>query len=113
MIRTGSNTKGYAMTPKIIKKNTLEKTIKRWLKSYNVIAPTTSKEGIRFRRITDPKEIVLNGDRNSVYPPKSVFLPQSEVMFNYEDGSYTMPETRPERGSFSACVHAMLALFGF
>jgi len=80
------------MTPKIIKKNALQKTIRKWLKSYDVIAPAASKEGIHFKRITDPKEIVLDNDRNTIYPPKSVFLPQSEVLFNYENGSYTMPE---------------------
>ena len=83
------------MTPKIIKKNALQKTIRKWLKSYDVIAPATSKEGIHFKRITDPNEIVLDSSRNTVYPPKSVFLPQSEVLFNYENGSYTMPESAP------------------
>jgi len=83
------------MTPKIIKKNALQKTIKKWLKSYDVIVPAASKEGIRFKRITDPEEIVLDGSRNSIYPPKSVFLPQSEIMFKYENGSYTMPKDAP------------------
>ena len=80
------------MKPRIIKKNTLQKTIKKWLKSYDVIAPIASKEGIQFKRITDPKDIILDGNQNTIYPPKSVFLPQSEVLFNYGNGSYTMPE---------------------
>ena len=83
------------MTPKIIKKNALQKIIKKWLKSYDLIAPAVSKEGLRFKRILDPKEIVIDGSQNTVYPPKSIFLPQSEVLFNYENGSYTMPEGEP------------------
>jgi len=85
------------MTPKIIKKNALQKTIKKWLKSYDVIAPVASKEGVQFKRVTDPKEILLDSVQNTIYPPKSVFLPQSEVLFNYENGSYTMPEDAPRQ----------------
>lgn len=83
------------MTPKIIKNNALPKTIKKWQKSYDVIAPTSSKEGTHFRRILDPKDIALEKSRKTIYPPKSVFLPQSEVMFKYEDGKYIMPEEAP------------------
>ena len=85
------------MTPKIIKKNALQKTIKKWLKSYDVIAPAASKEGIQFKRVTDPKEILLDSVQNTIYPPKSVFLPQSEVLFNYQNGSYSMPEDAPRQ----------------
>ena len=64
------------MTPKIIKKTALQKTIKKWMKSYDLIAPVTSKEGIQFKRVADPKDIVLDTDQNTIYPPKNVFLPQ-------------------------------------
>ena len=80
------------MTAKILEKNTLNKTIREWMKSYDVIAPVSSKEGLHFCRISDPEEINLHDNRKTIYPPKSVFLPQSEVLFEYKDGSYTMPE---------------------
>ena len=48
------------MTPKIIKKTALQKTIKKWMKTYDLIAPVASKEGIQFKRVEDPKDIVLD-----------------------------------------------------
>jgi len=85
------------MTPKIFKKNALNKIIQKWMKAYDVVAPVSSKEGIHFRSISDPKEIVISKPRKTVYPPKNVFLPQSEVLFNIEDGSYAVPEDAPRQ----------------
>ena len=80
------------MTPKIVKKNVFEKTITKWLKSYDVIAPVSSKEGVHFKHISDPKEIRIYGNQNTIYPPKNVFLPQSEVLFNIKNDTYEMPD---------------------
>jgi ferredoxin len=80
------------MTAKILEKSELNKTIKGWLKSYNIIAPVPSKEGPHFKRISNPDEISFAGSQKPIYPPKSVFLPQSEVLFKIEDGSYNLPE---------------------
>ena len=83
------------MTPRFIKTNAFQKTIKKWLKSYDVVAPADSKEGIHFRHISDPEDIILKKSRKPIYPPKSIFLPQSEVLFNYKDGKYTLPKDTP------------------
>jgi sulfhydrogenase subunit beta (sulfur reductase) len=81
------------MTAKILEKKMLEKVIKGWMKSYDLIAPISSKEGRQFQCISDPDEICLNGNRKTIYPPKSVFLPQSEALFKIENGSYKVPES--------------------
>jgi sulfhydrogenase subunit beta (sulfur reductase) len=85
------------MTPKIIEKKVFDKTIVKWLKSYDVIAPVSSKEGTRFKRISDPKEIEIDGNQNTIYPPKNVFLPQSEVLFNIKNDIYEMPAQQPRK----------------
>jgi len=85
-----------AMTPKVIKKDALNTTITGWMKSYDVIAPVASKEGIHFRKISDAKAFTLPGSRKPIFPPKSIFLPQSEVLFEFTDDGYSMPE-EPKR----------------
>jgi len=85
------------MTSKVIKKDALNKTITGWMRSYDVIAPVSSKEGIHFRKISDAKEFTLQGNQKPNYPPKSIFLPQSEVLFEIKDGSYSMPEAPKRR----------------
>ncbi|MDO9547262.1 MAG: 4Fe-4S dicluster domain-containing protein [Pelolinea sp.] len=85
------------MMPKLIKKIEFDKTISKWFKSYDVIAPVSSKEGIHFKRIKDPKEIKLDGNQNSIYPPKNVFLPQSEVLFTVKNDNYEMPDQAPRK----------------
>lgn len=95
MIRTGLFLNVNAMmTPRLIKKDKLKKVIKGWLKSYDVAAPVLSKEGVQFKLISGPDEINLSESRKSVYPPKSMFLPQSEVLFKVDGGNFTMPETQ-------------------
>jgi sulfhydrogenase subunit beta (sulfur reductase) len=80
------------MVAKILEKSALRKTIKGWMRSYDVIAPVSSKEGLRFKCINDAEEISLKGNHKTEYPPKSVFMPQSEVLFEYESGGFTMPK---------------------
>jgi sulfhydrogenase subunit beta (sulfur reductase) len=80
------------MTAKILEKRALRKTINGWMRSYDVIAPVSSKEGLRFKRVNNAEEISSKGSRKTVYPPKNIFIPQSEVLFKYENGSYTMPK---------------------
>lgn len=50
--------------------------------NYTVYAPVNGN----FRRVTDPKEITLNG-RNTQRSPKELFFPQTEVMFTYQKGN--------------------------
>lgn len=85
------------MTPRIIKKAKFNKVIKRWLKSFDVVAPVSSTEGIHFKIISDPEEINLSESRKSVYPPKSAFMPQSEVLFKVDDGTFKMPEPQKRK----------------
>lgn len=80
------------MQPRILLKKELNKTVSNWMKSCDVIAPVSSQEGVSFKVISHPNEINLEAQRKPVYPPKSVFLPQSETLFKYSAGDYVMPE---------------------
>jgi sulfhydrogenase subunit beta (sulfur reductase) len=67
----------------ILEKKNLDQTLKNWFTKYKVIAPQIVDGISQFHPISPDSELVLNESINTRYPPKSLFLPQSEVMLRY------------------------------
>ncbi|MDK2980624.1 MAG: hypothetical protein PWQ55_971 [Chloroflexota bacterium] len=82
------------MSYKTIPVNQFPKLVKQWTKKYDVTAPAAAKNGLEYRTISDPAEMVLNNRVNTTYAPKSFFLPQSEQLFAVEHGRFQAPELK-------------------
>lgn len=84
------------MAYKTLPKEQFPKTIRKWMKKYEIVAPKENPVGLKYEVIADPDEIVLNSWKNTVYPPKSMLLPQSETLFVCHNGRLKMPESKPK-----------------
>jgi len=84
---------------KRITKEDVNKFIAWLLKEYTVYAPARVANHVSFREITSPVDIVWHC-LVTRQPPKDVFFPQTEVLFNYEktaDGLELQPTEAVER----------------
>jgi len=68
---------------KTITKKDVNKFLTRLLQDYIVYAPTRVANYVSFREITSPEEVVWDC-LVTREPPKGIFFPQTEVLFNYE-----------------------------
>ena len=73
------------MNSKILGKNQLTKFIDEFIGEYRVFAPVKKGKIIGFDEIASGKETCLDF-QNTKQPPKSVFFPQTEVLFEYKKG---------------------------
>lgn len=68
------------MISKVIEKSDLQKLLRN-LCTKNLYAPVEDREGkINFELVKDPKEVILEF-ANTLKPAKSLFLPQTEIIF--------------------------------
>lgn len=67
----------------ILEKKKLDQTLQTWCAKYEVIAPQIVDGYSQFLPLTPNSKLTLNDFINTRYPPKSLFLPQSEVMLRY------------------------------
>ncbi len=72
------------MQSKIIIKNELRQIIKVLMDHYIVIAPQKEKDVLKYEKLSNPEDIVLDFSGPSKIPPKSVLFPQREVLFAFE-----------------------------
>ncbi len=68
----------------ILKKKKLDQTLKDWSKKFEVFVPQKVENYSQFLAFDPAKELVLGDPHNTRYPPKSLFLPQSEVLLRYK-----------------------------
>lgn len=80
------------MTDKILAKADLPKLIEKWMADTTVYAPVRQGDYTEFKPLSDPSQAELDFSINTRYPPKSLFLPQSEVMFRVQDTSFESTE---------------------
>ena len=80
------------MAYKTLPKDQLLKTIQKWMKKYEVIAPKQDKQGLSYQTLEKADEAVLNHWENTTFPPKATLLPQSETLFTCQFGRYRAPE---------------------
>lgn len=79
-----------------IEKNQLTAIINDWMKIAQVFAPIKVENFTKFARIENPKEFAFKGPHNTLLPPKSLMLPQSEVLFKYQNGDFLPPNLGEE-----------------
>lgn len=75
-----------------IDKNDLHKLITKWMKKAQVFAPVKVENFTGFQALKDVSELVLDVPHNTRIPPKSLFLPQSEVLFEIKNGQFVPTE---------------------
>lgn len=85
------------MDDKLISKDALVELLDDLLERYTVFAPTMRDAGVDVDRIRASSEALLDVP-NSKRTPKSVFFPQSEVMFTYDLGQDEDVEVPDEPG---------------
>ena len=85
------------MDDKVISKGTFVELLDDLLERYTVFAPTMRDAGVDVDRIRASSEALLDVP-NSKRTPKSVFFPQSEVMFTYDLGQDEDVEVPDEPG---------------
>jgi sulfhydrogenase subunit beta (sulfur reductase) len=66
----------------ILEKKQLEQVLEKWSADYEVFAPQKEKQFSAFIPVGSG-ELALDKPHNTRYPPKSLFLPQTEVLLRY------------------------------
>jgi len=79
---------------KIIDKKMLKEVLKSWADRYTLLCPTKTKVDDVIFDVFNTDTFTLEYTKPSL-PPKSSYLPQSEVIFEVEDGRYKEVLTRP------------------
>jgi ferredoxin len=84
---------------KVIERTQINGFLDALLKEYRVYAPVKEDSMVTFKQIKSSKEAFLDYD-NSKNPPKSIFFPQSEAMFEYKrrEKDYEIAEVEIEKG---------------
>lgn len=70
----------------ILSKEKLPEFVRALQKKFRVVGPVQTQTGYAFDDITDPAQIVLDYT-TTILPPKKYFLPQREVLFEFESTS--------------------------
>ncbi|MCJ7739015.1 MAG: 4Fe-4S dicluster domain-containing protein [Anaerolineae bacterium] len=80
------------MTYKMLSKTDLPELIEKWEEQATVYVPLHQGDFTQFRPWDSSAEIALDGAVNTRYPPKSLLLPQSEVMFRVRERTFESTE---------------------
>lgn len=79
---------------KILPKDNLPGLVAGWLEQATVYGPAQRDGLLEFQPLSDPARLDLGYAGNTRYPPKSLFLPQSEAMFRVRDTGFASAETK-------------------
>ena len=71
-----------------IEKKDLPTLLQQWMQSAQVFAPVENGNFTQFKTLSDVDKLALDGPHNTRYPPKALFLPQSEVLLKYQDRDF-------------------------
>ncbi len=77
---------------KVLPKADLPRLIEKWMTQATVYAPVRQGDFTKFEPLSDPAQADLYYAANTRYPPKALFLPQSEVMFRAKNGEFESTE---------------------
>ncbi|MCK4531610.1 MAG: 4Fe-4S dicluster domain-containing protein [Candidatus Aenigmarchaeota archaeon] len=80
----------------VIKKSDFPKFIGSLSKNFKVFAPVRGEKDFNFKEIKPSKEIDLEGYINTEFPPKKFFIPDGEVLMEYEKGGKV--KRKPAKG---------------
>jgi len=67
----------------ILEKKKLDQTLKSWSEKYEVFAPQKVEGFSQFLPVEASGELALTDPHNTRYPPKALFMPQSEALLRY------------------------------
>ena len=81
---------------KLLAKTDLPDLMRKWMESAVVYAPVRKGDFTQFQPITDSADADLDFTGNTRYPPKELFLPQSEVMFRVREGKFESTDDEVE-----------------
>jgi ferredoxin len=84
------------MTYKTLSKTDLPKLIEKWLEHVTVYAPVRQGDLSQFQPLRVSAQADLDYAVNTRYPPKALFLPQSEVMFRVREDRFDSTENKVE-----------------
>jgi len=89
------------MEIKWISKDALRHKFAEWMKSYVLYAPISTGRELAFQLVKEPEEVMLAGYSNTRYPPKGLFLPQSEVLLKYDGILHSVENEEKEKILFA------------
>jgi ferredoxin len=82
------------MTDFILPKNKMDDFLRMLASEQPLIAPVKKDSIVSYQLVTDPKDVLLDFS-NSIVPPKGVFFPQTETLFNFwADKGEIEPESK-------------------
>jgi len=81
---------------KMLAKTDLPDLMSKWMESAVVYAPVRQGDFTQFQPLTDSADADLSFAGNTRYPPKALFLPQSEVMFRVREGKFESTDNEVE-----------------
>jgi len=81
---------------KMLAKTDLPDLMRKWMESAVVYAPVRQGDFTQFQPLTDSADADLGFAGNTRYPPKALFLPQSEVMFRVWEGKFKSTDNEVE-----------------
>lgn len=67
----------------LIEKKNLARTLKDWSADHEVYAPQYQGDYSQFLPVDEPSDLALNEPHNTRYPPKALFLPQTEPLLKF------------------------------
>ncbi|MEE9323249.1 MAG: 4Fe-4S dicluster domain-containing protein [Candidatus Aenigmarchaeota archaeon] len=98
----------------VIKKSDFPKFIDSLLGKSKVIVPVRGEGGFNFGGVKSSKELNLSGYMNTEFPPKKFFIPDKEVLMEYEKGGKVKRNSAKEKailfGIRPCDVHGLIVL---
>ncbi len=76
------------METRTLKKSQLSSFISGLMEQQAVFAPVKNGDFTQFQQLTRADEMDLESAHNTRYPPKALFQPQSEPLFEYQNGKF-------------------------
>lgn len=80
----------------VIKKSDFPKFIDSLSRKFEILTPAREEKGFNFREMKSGKELDLEGYVNTEFPPKKFFIPDGEVLMEYEKGGKV--KRKPAKG---------------
>lgn len=78
-----------------IRKNQLPKFLISLAREFSIFIPVKEGKSWNFRRMKSVKDLDLKGYINTEFPPRSILLPEGEVLYRFEKGG--VKEVYPKR----------------
>ena len=80
----------------ILEKKKLYQTLMAWSTDYDIFAPQKVGDYSQFLPMDGSSVLALNKPQNTRYPPKSLFLPQSETLLKYNSQLNQLEEAKAD-----------------